>query len=210
MLKVLAASGVLASLLFSSVPAHAAESGPSVPIKVDVVSVNGSGCANGTASAIVAEENSAFAIVGSPYRAQAGVGATPRDFRKNCHMSLLVHAPRGYTYAIDRVHSYGSMHLEAGAYAVAQTSYYSSGAGITGRTISTFHGPRDTDWWVADDVGAASLMWAPCGAQRLLNINTELRVNAGSSDPKTTSSFISRGDSGGNIDIYHLAWKRCN
>ena len=119
-----------------------------------------------------------------------------------------MHVPRGYTYAIDRIYSYGSASLADGASATVQTSHYFAGAFPTARTRSTFQGPREQDWWVAEEIDYSALVWAPCG-EHVLNANTELRVSAGDSDPTITSSSISRGTTDGSIDIYHLTWKRC-
>jgi hypothetical protein len=50
----------------------------------------------------------------------------------------------------------------------------------------------------------------PGGERRNFNINTELRVSAGSSDPKKTTSFMTMDSTDGSINTtYHFAWKRC-
>ncbi|GAA1809083.1 hypothetical protein GCM10009835_30240 [Planosporangium flavigriseum] len=55
-----------------------------------------------------------------------------------------------------------------------------------------------------------SLVFAPCGEQRFLNINAELRVAAGGSDSTKTTSFLSMDSTDGSIStIYHFAWKKC-
>jgi hypothetical protein len=55
-----------------------------------------------------------------------------------------------------------------------------------------------------------SVVYAPCGEQRLFNINTELRVSAGTSDPTKTTSFISMDSTDGSVETtYHFAWKTC-
>jgi hypothetical protein len=53
-------------------------------------------------------------------------------------------------------------------------------------------------------------VYHPCGEQRLFNINTELRVSAGTSNPATTTSFISMDSTDGSVETtYHFAWKAC-
>lgn len=52
-------------------------------------------------------------------------------------------------------------------------------------------------------------MWAPCGEERNFNINTELRVNKGSSDP-SEMSFMAMDSTDGSIKtIYHFEWMEC-
>ncbi|MBZ4324335.1 DUF4360 domain-containing protein, partial [Streptomyces huiliensis] len=47
-------------------------------------------------------------------------------------------------------------------------------------------------------------------AMRYFNINTELRVDAGTSDTAKTTSFLMMDSTDGNIStLYHFAWKQC-
>jgi hypothetical protein len=73
-----------------------------------------------------------------------------------------------------------------------------------------FTGPISDDWQNTDITDVAALVYAPCGERRNFNINTELRVGAGTSDPTKTTSFIAMDSTDGNIDTtYHFAWKKC-
>jgi len=104
MLNVVMALGSVVASLFAPA-AFAPSAFPTTPpppdrIVIDVVTVNGSGCPAGTAAVAVAEDNTAFTVTYSDYLAQVGVGAKPTDFRKNCQLSLRVHVPQGFTYAI--------------------------------------------------------------------------------------------------------------
>ena len=72
-------------------------------------------------------------------------------------------------------------------------------------------GPFEDDWQTTDTTDVAQLVYAPCGEQRNFNINAELRANAGTSNPQTTTSFISMDSTDGSIKTtYHFAWKTCN
>jgi hypothetical protein len=56
----------------------------------------------------------------------------------------------------------------------------------------------------------AALVFAPCGVQRNLNVNTELRVSAGTSDPTSTTSFMVMDSTDGSLStVYHLTWMQC-
>src|SRR2546427_79784 len=104
---------------------------PSVPppdkIIIDVVTVNGTGCKPGTAAVAVSEDNTAFTVTYSEFIAQVGVGAGPLDWRKNCQLSLKVHVPQGFTYAIAQADYRGFAHLERGATALERANYYFQG-----------------------------------------------------------------------------------
>ncbi|MEU8551934.1 DUF4360 domain-containing protein [Streptomyces roseoverticillatus] len=205
-----AAVALVAAASFA--PSSASSEGVPPPdrVVIDVVAVNGSGCPAGTAAVAVAPDNTAFTVTYSKYLAQVGVGARPTDFRKNCQLGLSVHVPQGFTYAVAKADYRGFAHLESGASGMERASYYFQGMSQTTAVSHRFTGPVSDDWETTDVTGAAELVYAPCGAQRILNVNTELRVGAGSSDPSTTTSFMAMDSTDGSVStIYHFAWKEC-
>ena len=183
---------------------------PSDRIVIDVVTVNGSGCPAGTAAVAVSPDNTAFTVTYSNYMALVGVGATATDWRKNCQLNIVVHVPQGFTYAISQVDYRGFASLATGASAIERANYYFQGQSQTVYASHTLTGPLGDDWQTTDQVQLASLVWAPCGALRNLNINTELRAMAGTSNTATTTSFISMDSTDGAINtVYHFSWATC-
>jgi hypothetical protein len=183
---------------------------PSDPITVEVVTVNGSGCAAGTATVKSAADNTSFSVAYANYVAKVGVGAAPTDLRKNCQLSLLVHVPQGFTYAIARADYSGTAQLAAGATGLQRATYYLQGSPADTYSDHTFHGPLSGRWQATDSTATTDLVYAPCGTSRILNVNTELRVDEGTSDPLTTSSSLSMKSTSGSVNtIYRFAWKQC-
>jgi hypothetical protein len=183
---------------------------PTDKIVIDVVTVNGSGCPAGTAAIAVSLDNTAFTVTYSEYMAQVGVGAKPTDIRKNCQLSIQVHVPAGFTYAIAQVDYRGYGHLEAGATGTERANYYFQGTSPTTYVSHSFAGAFDDNWQTTDKVELPAMVYAPCGELRNLNINTELRVAAGTSDTTKTTSFMSMDSTDTAINtIYHFAWKQC-
>ncbi|MGC9667502.1 DUF4360 domain-containing protein [Planosporangium sp. 12N6] len=220
MRKVLAAaSSIIATLVASSLSAAPAFAQgylddpvppPTDKIVIDVATVNGSGCPAGTAAVAVSPDNTAFTVTYSQYIAQVGVGAGTTDFRKNCQLSLVVHVPQGFTYAIAKADYRGFAALEKGASGTERANYYFQGDSQTTSISHTFTGPLQDDWQATDEASTAQLVYAPCGALRNFNINTELRVSAGTSDTKKTTSFMTMDSTDGSLStIYHFHWKHC-
>src|SRR3954452_1524840 len=210
-----AAAATLVSATAFAVPAQAAPlpvftDPPNDKIVIDLVTINGSGCPAGTAEVATAPDNTAFTVTYSEYLAQVGVGAKPTDLRKNCQLNVLVHVPQGFTYAITKADYRGYAHLQRGANATQRANYYFQGQSQTAFSSHRFNGPYYDDWQATDEVPVGAVVWKPCGEERLLNINTELRVSAGTSDPKKTTSFVTVDSTDGSIStLYHLNWKTC-
>ncbi|MEU1566576.1 DUF4360 domain-containing protein [Streptomyces mirabilis] len=211
----LAVVGATASLLALSVAgattatAHPSDVTPPW-FTVGLVTVNGSGCPAGTASVAAAPDKTAFTVTYSDYLAQVGVGAKPTDFRKNCQIMVRVNAPQGFTYGIAQTDYRGYASLAGGASAREQASYYFQGQSQTASISHPFYGPMDSNWQATDATPVGSIVYAPCGATRDLAINTQLNVSAGTSNPATTTSFMTMDSTDGSLrTIYHLTWEKC-
>ncbi|GLH95872.1 DUF4360 domain-containing protein [Phytohabitans aurantiacus] len=183
---------------------------PNDRIVIDVVTVLGNGCPAGTAAVAVSPDNTAFTVTYSNYLAQVGVGSRPTDFRKNCQLNVAVHVPAGFTYAIAKADYRGFASLATGATATQSARYYFQGMSQTAFVNHPFRGPFEDNWFASDQTDIASLVYHPCGAMRNLNINTELRVSAGTSNTATTTSFLSMDSTDGSIQtVYHFNWQHC-
>jgi hypothetical protein len=180
---------------------------PEGAVTIDLVTVNGSGCPPGTAAVDVTAGNDAFVVIYDAYRAQVGVGALPTDFRENCQLNFVVRVPDGYSYAINGVEHRGHARLAAGASGLQRSNYYYAGQPTSAFREHRFAGPFDDDWQTVDEFDPASLIFSPCGAVRNLNINTELRVNAGTSDRTTTNSSMTMDST--TSSIYRFVWRTC-
>ena len=215
MLKTMAIAA--AALFMVSIPAaanasqsHDLVAPPAGKIVIDVVAVNGSGCPANTAAVATAPDNTAFTVTYSNYLASVGVGSTPTGFRKNCQLTVLVHTPAGFSFAVEQADYRGFADLAAGASGMERANYYFQGSPKTAIVSHSFNGPFGDDWEAVDTTDAASLVFAPCGMERDLNINTELRVSGGTSNASTTTSFMTMDSTDGSVQtVYHFAWAAC-
>lgn len=208
MFQALAAGALfLSSLVSPGAPAHVPP--PKDKMVIDVVMANGSGCPKDTAYVLPSPDNTAFTVTYNSYIAQVGAGAKSDEFRRNCQLALNVLVPQGYTFAIARADYRGYARLQDGAWGYEQNNYYFQGDSHTARSRHDFRGYYDNDWQVSDTVGMESLVWRKCGALRYLNINTELRVGIGTSDPKLNSQLTMDSTDTSISTVYHVSWKKC-
>lgn len=206
MVSVVFMGGLVASLLtvgsgVATTPPEQADA--PAGITVEVVTVNGSGCPAGTGTATTSQGGSSLTVTSPQYYAWTGESASSPDSRKNCQLSLRVHRPLGWTYAVDRVESTGFAYLVAGASAVSRVSHYFQGTAATTAAARTFTAPAADGWQSTDRVEVAALVYAPCDADRNLNINTELRVSGDTGSSVT--GFLVRHP----VTTVGLSWKRC-
>lgn len=199
--------------LGSAAPARAGSpaSPPTGTVLIDVVTVNGSGCPAHNVAVTMAPDNTYFNVIYSNYLVQVGVGAQPTDSRKNCQLNLLFHLPAGFTFAIAESHHGGYVQLADGATATERARDYRPGDPAPAWKSHTFVGPLN-DEWQATDAPVTPLSYVPCGTPPRVVLQTELRVNAGTSDPDTTTSFMAFDtvDAGpGYASTYHLDWAAC-
>ncbi|MEU1554212.1 DUF4360 domain-containing protein [Streptomyces scabiei] len=209
MSRLLTTGGALAALCLGllSVPSgSAAADAPAEGAQVVIKTINGSGCPAGTAGATVSPDNSTLTVTYDAFTAQAGGNAAPADARKNCQLVLDVKAPASSTYALFGLDHRGNASLPAGATATIKSAYYFQGTTDDVFQSHPLTGPYQDDWAVSDSVPDDRLVWAPCGSQRYLNVNTSLQVSAGSGN---RASVVTMGSTDVPGASYRLVWKRC-
>lgn len=206
MIKLIAIGGLALAMAAPQLDATAA-SAPSSRVTLDVVTINGSGCPAGTAALAVSPDNTAFTATYSEYIAEVGSGLALSASRKNCQISLLVHVPQGFTYAIAQADYRGFAELASGATGTQQGQYYFMGDSATAMSSHVFSGPMSDNWQATDRVAEASLVFKKCGVDRNLNINSSVRVNKGTS---TSASYMAMDSVDGSFStLFHFAWKTC-
>ncbi|MCS7483438.1 DUF4360 domain-containing protein [Umezawaea endophytica] len=201
---------VAALLLSAIIPTGTAEfASPPSGVTVDVVTVNGSGCPAGTASVAPSSDGRSFRVSFSEFLAQSGPAAKPTDFRKNCQLSLRIDNADGMSYGISRITYRGFGHLAAGAQGLQRATYYFAGQSSTTMRSHSFSGPFSDDWETSDSSANGDITYSPCGENRNLNINSELRVNRGTSDARETN-FLAMDSAAGRVSAtYEFDWKSC-
>jgi hypothetical protein len=199
------AAAMLVSLAATAaVPSSSTASTPPPRITVEVVSANGSGCPSGSAHVSATPGGTSFKVTYSRFTASAGPGAAAVDFRKNCQLALDVSGPKGWTWAISRVVDAGSANLQSGATGVQATSFYWSGNSRTGRVSHAFTGPVSGPWQRSKKIAKKQLVYVPCGQDRFLNINFELRVSAGSATGRNALTMDATSGS-----VFHVVRRKC-
>lgn len=177
-------------------------------VKIRIAAYGGSGCPVSTTTVpsveLIPLGNSGFDVLFDNYRALVGVGATPVDFRRNCQVTVAVEPPAGYSYTIAPTGYRAYVDLALGAAVTYRTFTYFAGQPGSAPQVQTVPGPArgNVPFPLAAD---PATVWSPCGRVLLYNINTDIRVSAGTSDVRraTSSAFID------GADDFAVRWQRC-
>ncbi|GBG77438.1 hypothetical protein CBR_g23887 [Chara braunii] len=169
-------------------------------------SFNGDGCPSGSSVVVVLSEDAEILTVWfGDYAASSDSPAS--DQRKQCTVSVQLSYPQGFTFTFVDVILNGYAQLDAGVKAIARTSYYFSTLLGTGRATHQFQGPMDDDFEVrASFVSPAS---SRCNMIRDLNINSEVRVNAGNYVPRRRGLITGDSDDLKFTQILAFSWEAC-
>jgi hypothetical protein len=178
--------------------AHAAAPAALDALDVSVVTANGSGCPSSGATA-QALDSSSFTVDTASFYAWSGDSAPTTDFRKNCQIALQITQPAGWTYAVESADYSGYALLGDDVTGLQAAHYYFQGSSDTASASHSFAGPFAGSWNTSD--APDSQVFAPCDAERNLNINTEVRVTAG-----TTGLNWMYQDPSFTV---HLTWQAC-
>lgn len=210
MFKAWVAVGAAALSLVATPAIAASNEANDVPpgkVRLDLRTVNGSGCKKDTAAVAVNHDNTAFTVTYSDFVAEAGPDSNATDSRKNCQLAINVRVPQGFTYAIIAADFRGYMDLKNNATGLHRTSYYQQGSSYTERADNDWRGPTKRSFTVTNRTEVEKLIWSRCGEDSIFNVNTELRVDAKRSHGTSFMAMDSTDSSAKTL--FQFRWKRC-
>jgi len=183
---------------------------PPDQVRIRSLSWAGSGCPAGTVGGNLASDFKAFTLLFDAYVAEIGPGLPLSQSRRNCQILIDLEFPQGWSYAVFDVDYRGFVSVAPSVSGVQQSSYYFQGEFRTARLHTTLAGPRVGDYQIRDSLGLDTTVWSPCGANRALIINSEVRLLNNGSDPDAQGLITTDSIDGKVTHIYGLQWQRCS
>ena len=196
---------VTASLTRDSLAESCPDDPPPAPAAhVVSVTAGGTGCPDASAEAVV-DGNTLKVNLNRTFSAEAGPGRSLSASRKNCQVNIQLDVPAGMTYAIKSIETSGNANLAAGAKGYVQTTTYFTGTQPQVTAKREFVGPLDQDFAITETIPDAALVFAPCDTTRAININSQVKVDKGTSTE--VNSLTVDGSTFGQA--YQLVWAHC-
>ncbi len=175
-------------------------------VHIKSISYAGTGCPAGTVANVLSDDAKAFTLLFDSYVAEGGPGIPLSAGRKNCQIAVDMKFPQGWSFTIFQVDYRGYANVDFGAVGTQKTSYYFAGQPKTASMQSNFRGPYTNDYRIRDSLGLAATVWSPCGVNRALNLNTQVRViTSGRQQALMTLDSVD----GQLTHQYGLQWQRC-
>lgn len=145
--------------------------------EVALLTAIGSGCPTGLANATVTYDDG-IEVAFDEMESVAATGTqTAATLQENCQLGLKVVVPDGITYAVSALTTQARATLAEGATAQVKQGAYVQGVSDTSYVNNDITGPVDGDLEITGSVAADSQVFAPCGEDRNLNVNTRLVLN---------------------------------
>jgi hypothetical protein len=198
---------VCAPLLALAVSSSAFAEAPPY-VRVRNISYAGSGCPAGSVAGNTSPDRQAFTLLFDSYIAEVGPGIPLNQKRKNCQLNIDLDFPSGWSYTIFSVDYRGYVALERNVKGTQQSSYYFQGQGRTATLKTVMNGPIDQNYQIRDTLGLTATVWSPCGAQRALNINSQLILDNARA-PRASGLLTTDSIDGELKLVYGIQWQRC-
>jgi hypothetical protein len=178
-------------------------------VVIDIVAVYG--CVADSARVEVAPDNTSFHLWFDRSQVHIGPGAFPTDARRNCQVVLSIQMPDGSAYAIDRVEYGGYALIAPGAVFTQRARHHRTGQEPVPPVRShSWTGPYDAEWQAVDTFPAEEQHFPPCGTNPDFSTFLGLRLDAGTSDPATETSYAGLDSVDGPYGaVYRLQTRPC-
>jgi hypothetical protein len=176
---------------------------------LDEITHGGTGCPQGSLSAVVSPDGDAVTVTFDEYVAEVGPD-TPPIVRKFCNINLPLHIPFGWQYSVVELDYRGYLYLDHHVYARQESTYYFQGQQNGPTLSSNWYGPEARDFAFTDFVGLEThnWSWSPCDEQRHLTVKTSMVLN--NRYNRHSFGYISTDSIDAEITHrYGLYWRRC-
>jgi len=179
-------------------------------IQINSARYSGSGCKQGTVSTTISPDRTIITFGFDEFQATIG-GASQTDQQKNCQIHLDLAYPSGFQMSVLDATYHGYARLDAGVRANFISSYYfSQDASATAMTRSTIQGPEFVNgktYTKADSLTTQSMVWSPCGASGILNVNNRIALTSNVSGAK---GEVTNDDATFKFtQTVRVNWRRC-
>jgi len=159
-------------------------------------------------SSQISADRSVVTLIFDSYIASIGPGISVTEQRKNCQLNVDLEYPGGFQYSILSADYRGYSSIQKGVTGTLKSTYYFSGQTAQTSTEYSFVGPVTGDYLKHDEADSTSIVWSPCGAAGMLNINSQVRLT--SSNSSATGLLTTDSTDLKFTQVVYVQWQKCN
>jgi hypothetical protein len=134
-------------------------------VYVEGIAYAGGGCPAGSVAGTLAPDAKEFTLLFDEFVASIGPGVPITGNRKNCALSVDLHIPQGWSFALASVDYRGFAQLDQGIHGTQKSTYYFQGNLQQASTQLNLVGPFSEDHLRRDVLGLTNVIWSKCGAR---------------------------------------------
>jgi len=188
-------------------------------ITINAANTSGNGCPQGSVTTQISDDKETVTFGFDKFQAFIGPTALQTDKSKQCQIHLNLNYPGGFHFTVLQATFHGWARLDAGVNAsFISTYFFSQAAAKTAETRKYISGDDTTTDWTqgntyekVDTVKSASIIWSPCGANGILNINNRIALSLEKGAPTTAAGELSDDDATVSFtQQVNLAWQPCD
>jgi hypothetical protein len=184
-----------------------------VPDKVTIqrTTYSGNGCPQGSVSTNISPDRTLVTFGFDKFQAAIGPRAKQDEKQKNCQLHMDLKYPGGFQVSLVTATYHGYARLDQGVTASFFSSYYFSQAAEKTASIRTsISGPEFKNgktYTKTDKIENASVVWSPCGANGILNVNNRIALTA--NDNRLQGEITNDDATIKFQNQVRLVWRRC-
>ncbi|KAF2638829.1 hypothetical protein P280DRAFT_63319 [Massarina eburnea CBS 473.64] len=183
------------------------EAPPAGQVTIRGVTYGGTGCPQGSMSSQISADRTTMTLIFDAYIASIGPGVAVTESRKNCQLNVDIQYPGGFQYSVLSADYRGYAAIQKGVTGTLKSTYYFSGQTDQSSTEYTFTGPVTGDYLKHDQANSTSVVWSPCGATGMLNINSQIRL--ASSASASTGLLTTDSTDLKFTQVVYVQWQSC-
>jgi len=181
-------------------------------ITIASATASGNGCPQNSFSTTISDDREVVTFGFDSFQAYIGPTAAQADKTKQCQIHLSLNYPGGLHFTVLDATYHGWARLDDGVTGTfISTYFFSQDASHTAQSRESITGGQwlQGDTYTKDDkVQSASVIYSPCGANGILNVNNRISLSSNSangtgelSDDDATVAFTQQ---------INLQWASCN
>lgn len=174
-------------------------------VKINGISLLGSGCPAGTADVQVDATGTLFEATFSTYEVQTGPGTQAVDWRKNCKLTINMEFDSGWQFSILDTDMRGFAQIPSGATGDCKNVFSFTGGQGSATYDLPLPGLKSGDFDLKSSPGIES--WSPCGGSTaILNLNTQCSIS-----PTYLPALIAVDSLSGKLTVkFATSWRHCH